>query len=140
MRTNTGARGIIDPATSIYRAVTIADIKKWGRLVEGLENIHMCTVPTPTDAPPETACVHGLGALLAATRKHIWVQPHSARTLPYLFDLKIARSGGEDRFKKRPCVSFIANPFTPFQFKAMDIQSGIALKASVEAMRTNAAC
>lgn len=120
--TNTGARNVIDPATDARRAVTKADIKRWGRLVESLDNIQMCAVPTPTDVPPETACVHGLEALLASTRKHIWVQPHSQETLPYLFDLAIARSGGGDRLNNRPCVSFIADSLTPLQFKPMDIE------------------
>lgn len=120
--TNTGARGIIDPFTNTYREVTKADIKKWGQLVEELENINMCAVPTATDAPPETVDVHGLATLLTATRKHIWIQPHRKETLPYLFELAIARSGGEEQFKKRPCVSFIADSLTPFKFKAMDIE------------------
>ncbi len=120
--TNTGARGIIDPVTNTHREVTTTDIKRWGCLVDGLENIHMCAVPTATDAPPETVDVHGLRALLTTTRKHIWVQPHNVETLPYLFDLAIARSGGAGPFKKRPCVSFIVDSFTPFQFKTMDME------------------
>jgi len=120
--TNTGARGIIDPASNTYREVTIADIERWGQLVEGLENIHMCAVPTATDAPPETVDVHGLATLLTATRKPIWIQPHREETLPFLFDLAIARSGGEEQFKERPCVSFISDSFTPFKFKAMDVE------------------
>jgi trimethylamine:corrinoid methyltransferase-like protein len=126
--TNTGARGIIDPVTGTLRDVTVDDVKKWGFLVDELSNIDMCAVPTPTDVPPETADVCGLGALLTTTRKHIWVQPHSASTLPYLFDLAIARSGGKDQLKKRPCVSFIVDSLTPFQFKAMDIE--VILRAS----------
>jgi len=128
MCTNTGARGIIDPVTGVLSDVTVADVKKWGCLVDGLANIDMCAVPTPTDVPPETADVHGLGALFSATRKHVWVQPHSESTLPYLFELAIARSGGETQLKKRPCVSFIVDSLTPFQFKAMDME--VILRAS----------
>jgi trimethylamine:corrinoid methyltransferase-like protein len=126
--TNTGARGIIDPATGVHRDVSVEDIKRWGRLVEDLVNIDMCAVPTPTDAPPETADVHGLAALSSATQKHIWVQPHSAKTLPYLFDLAMARSGGEAQLKLRPSVSFIVDSTSPFQFKSMDME--VILRAS----------
>jgi trimethylamine:corrinoid methyltransferase-like protein len=126
--TNTGARGVIDPLDGTLRDVTVEDVRKWGFLVEQLANIDMCAVPTPTDAPPETADVHGLGALCTSTRKHVWVQPHSASTLPHLFDLAIGRSGGKAQLKKRPCVSFIVDSLTPLQFKAMDLE--VILRAS----------
>lgn len=136
--TNTGARGIIDPYTGTYRAVTLTDVQKWGSMVEQLENIHMCAVPTPTDVPADTADVHGLRTLLTATRKHIWVQPHNIRTLSFLFDLALVISEGEGRLKKWPRVSFIADALTPFQFKEIDME--IILQAARFGIPIHASC
>ncbi|MBT4525067.1 MAG: hypothetical protein HOC24_00800 [Deltaproteobacteria bacterium] len=120
--TNTGARGIIDPQTGQYRLMTENDIRRIGNLVDQLPNIDVCAVPTATDAPPEAVDIHGLRALLESTNKHIWLQPHTDETLPYLFDLAISRSGGVENFKKRPNVSFMVTSLTPFKLKQMDME------------------
>jgi len=120
--TNTGARGIIDPKTGQYRLMTEADIRNIGYLVDRLEHIDICAMPTATDVPPEAVDIHGLRALLESTQKHIWLQPHTEQTLPYLFELAIARSGGLENFTKRPNVSFMVTSLTPYKFKSMDME------------------
>lgn len=120
--TNTGARGIIDPQNGKYRLMTENDIRRIGHLVDQLPNIDICAVPTATDVPPEAVDIHGLRALLESTNKHIWLQPHTEQTLPYLFDLAIARSGGIENFKKRPNVSFMVTSLTPYKLKQMDME------------------
>lgn len=120
--TNTGARNIVDPISGETRPVTRTAITRWGRLVEGLQQVNVCAVPTACDAPPEAVDIHGLRALALGTRKHIWVQPHSEATLPYLFRLAQARAGGAKQYRKRPSVSFMATSLTPFQFKSMDME------------------
>ena len=120
--TNTGARGIVDPQTGQYRLMTTTDIRKFGHLVDQLPHINVCAVPTATDAPPETVDIHGLRALLESTQKHIWLQPHTEKTLPYLFELATARSGGIENFEKRPNVSFMVTSLTPYKLKRMDME------------------
>ena len=120
--TGTGARGYLDPDTGKYRQLTIEDVHNWGRLVGSLENIDLCAFPTPTDAPPETVDVHSLNAVLKSTTKHVWIQPHTEQTLPYLLELCAARAGGKENLKKRPLASIIACSLTPFRFKSMDLE------------------
>ena len=120
--TGTGARGYLDPETGKYRPLTIEDVHSWGRLVGALENVDLCAFPTPTDAPPETVDIHSLNALLKSTTKHVWIQPHTEQTLPYLFELCAARAGGQENLKERPLASVIACALTPFRFKPMDIE------------------
>jgi trimethylamine:corrinoid methyltransferase-like protein len=120
--TGTGARGYLDPETGKYRPLTIEDVHSWGRLVGILENVDLCAFPTPTDAPPETVDVHSLNALLKSTTKHVWIQPHTEQTLPYLFELCAARAGGKENLKKRSLASVIACSLTPFRFKPMDVE------------------
>lgn len=135
--TGTGARGIIDPESGDYRGLTVSDVRRWGRLVNALDNIDLCAFPTPTDAPPETVDIHSLRALLENCEKHIWIQPHTEETLPYIFELAAARAGSRESLEERPIVSIIACSLTPFQFKSMDIevivqacQYGIPIHAS----------
>jgi trimethylamine--corrinoid protein Co-methyltransferase len=121
--TGTGARGYLEPETGAYRPLTLSDVRTWGRLAGALERIDLCAFPTPTDAPPETVDVHSLNALLQSTSKHVWIQPHTEQTLPYLFELCAARAGGKERLKAQPLASIIACSLTPFRFKAMDIEA-----------------
>jgi trimethylamine:corrinoid methyltransferase-like protein len=120
--TGTGARGYLDPDSGSYRPLCVEDVHTWGRLAGSLENIDLCAYPTPSDAPPQTVDVHALNALLRSTSKHVWIQPHTEQTLPYLFELCSARAGGVDQLKSCPLASIIACSLTPFRFKAMDIE------------------
>jgi trimethylamine:corrinoid methyltransferase-like protein len=122
MCTGTGGRGYLEPDTGRYRLLTTADVRSWGRLAGALENIDLCAFPTPTDVPPETVDVHSLNALLQSTTKHVWIQPHTEQTLPYLLELCAARAGGTDNLRSRPLASIIACSLTPFRFKPMDIE------------------
>jgi trimethylamine--corrinoid protein Co-methyltransferase len=120
--TGTGARGYLEPETGTYRPMTLSDVRSWGRLAGVLERIDLCAFPTPTDAPPQTVDVHSLNALLQSTSKHVWIQPHTEQTLPYLFELCAARAGGKERLRRHPLASIIACSLTPFRFKPMDIE------------------
>lgn len=120
--TGTGARGFIDPISGTYRRVTISDVGLWGGLANALENIDLCAFPTPTDVPAETVDVHSLKALLESSAKHIWIQPHTEASLPYLLELAAARAGGVEKLSDRPMVSIIACSLTPFRFKPMDVE------------------
>jgi trimethylamine--corrinoid protein Co-methyltransferase len=120
--TGTGGRGYLDPETGEHRPLVLADIHAWGRLAGALEHIDLCAFPTPTDAPPETVDVHSLNALLRSTIKHVWIQPHTEQTLPYLLDLCAARAGGKKNLEHHPLASIIACSLTPFRFKSMDIE------------------
>jgi trimethylamine--corrinoid protein Co-methyltransferase len=120
--TGTGGRGYLDPETGRYRPLTLADVRTWGQLAGALDHIDLCAFPTPTDVPPETVDVHSLSALLGSTTKHVWIQPHTERSLPYLFELCAARSGGKNHLRTQPLASIIACSLTPFRFKQMDIE------------------
>ena len=120
--TGTGGRGYLDPESGRYRPLTLADVRAWGQLAGALDHIDLCAFPTPTDAPPETVDVHSLAALLGSTTKHVWIQPHTEQSLPYLFELCAARSGGKKHLKSHPLASIIACALTPFRFKPMDIE------------------
>jgi len=66
--------------------------------------------------------VHALRALLESCSKHIWIQPHTEQTLPYLLELASAKAGGLEKLAQRPIASIIACALTPFRFKRMDME------------------
>ena len=122
VRTNTGARSYLEPRSGCYREVTIEDVGTWGRLVNALEHIDFCGLPFPSDVPVETADIHGLRKMLFNSLKHIWIQPYSASSLEFLFELVTLAAGGEERLRRRPLASFITCSLTPLKFKFMDLE------------------
>jgi trimethylamine--corrinoid protein Co-methyltransferase len=120
--TGTGARGIVDPETGEYRLMRAADAQRWGHLVSHLEHVDLCAFPTPTDVPPETADVHSLRAVLGSCTKHVWIQPHTEASLPFLLELVAVRAGGRESLARRPIASIIATALTPFVLKHMDVE------------------
>lgn len=119
-RTNTGAVGWLDPETGEHRRITSSDIAEWGRLADALDEVDFVAFPTPEDVPGATADVHALRTLLTVTGKHVWVQPYSAESVPFLMDLAVAAAGTVEKLRRRPPVSFVATSLTPFTFKEMD--------------------
>ena len=121
-RTGTGAHGWIDPETTDYRKVTRSDLAHWAKLVNHLDQISFIPFLFANDVPNETADVHGLSTLLNNTDKHVWVQPYSIGSIPYLLKMAELIAGGKQALKTNPVISIIACSLTPRCFKDMDIE------------------
>lgn len=121
-RTCTGAHGWIEPETGAYRKVTRNDLAEWARLVNHLDDIHFMPFLYADDVPTSTADIHGLFTLLTNTDKHVWIQPYSLASIPYLLRMAEAAAGGADRLKANPVASIIACSLTPRTFKSMDLE------------------
>lgn len=135
-RTGTGAHGFLDPETGVYRTVQLDDLVQWARLINHLDEISFLPFLFSTDVPMQVVDIHGLGALLKNTDKHIWVQPYSLESIDYLIQLGSAAAGGTRALSANPLISMIACSLTPRAFKRMDLevifrcaQSGIPIHA-----------
>ena len=135
-RTCTGAHGFLDPETGAYRTVQLDDLVQWARLINHLDEISFLPFLFSTDVPMQVVDIHGLGALLKNTDKHIWVQPYSLESIDYLIQLGSAVAGGTRALSANPLISMIACSLTPRAFKQMDLeiiyrcaQSGIPIHA-----------
>jgi trimethylamine:corrinoid methyltransferase-like protein len=135
-RTGTGAHGWIDPETNGYRKVTKADLAQWAALVNRLDQIDFMPFLFAEDVPVETADIHGLHTLLVNCDKHIWVQPYSTGSIPYLLEMAETVAGGKAAFRANPVISIIACSLTPRSFKSMDIE--IILQAARAAVPIHA--
>jgi trimethylamine:corrinoid methyltransferase-like protein len=121
-RTGTGAHGFLDPETGKYRTVQLEDLVQWARLINHLDEINFLPFLFSTDVPMEVVDIHGLGALLKNTDKHIWVQPYSLESIDYLIQLGSAAAGGTNALSTNPLISMIACSLTPRAFKHMDLE------------------
>ena len=122
LRSCTGAYNYLDPETGAHRKVTLADVAAWARLITALDEISFCGSPFPGDVPVETADIHALRAMAANTDKHVWIQPYSLESVPYLIDMATVAAGGEDRMRERSPASIFATALTPFGMKPMDLE------------------
>lgn len=120
-RTCTGGHSWLDP-DGTYRRVTLADMAKWSKLANALDEIGFVAFLYPDDAPVYSADVHSMVNVMKNTDKHVWVQPYEAKNVDYLIKLGAAGAGGLGALKSNPVMSFIACSLTPRLFKHMDLE------------------
>jgi trimethylamine:corrinoid methyltransferase-like protein len=112
-----------DPDTGGFRDVTEELFAEWCQLVEVLPNIDACAIQTPMDVPPETADVHGLNVQLQNTSKPLNVLAYCMESVPYLFELLLARAGSEEALRERPLLWFDPTSLSPLVYKDMDLET-----------------
>ena len=95
---------------------------EWCQLVEVLPNIHVCAIQTPMDVPPETADVHALNIQLQNTSKPLMLLAYCLESVPYLFELMLARAGSAEALRKRPLLLMNPTSLSPLVYKGMDME------------------
>ena len=73
------------------------------------------------DAPPETADVHGLNVQLQNTSKPLMLLAYCYESVPYLFELMLARAGSAEALRKRPLLLINPTSLSPLVYKDMDM-------------------
>jgi trimethylamine:corrinoid methyltransferase-like protein len=121
-RCATGPRDYVTPRTNQYREVRLSDIIDWIRLADALENIDFCASPSAEDRPAATRDLYALKTMLENTDKHIWVQPFSEGSLPYIAAMACVVAGGESELKRRPIISMTLGATAPLAYKSMDVE------------------
>ncbi|HET6495928.1 MAG TPA: trimethylamine methyltransferase family protein [Thermoleophilia bacterium] len=110
-----------DPDVGDYVANTTERFAEWCQLVEQLPNINVCAIQTPMDVPPETADVHGLNVQLQNTSKPLMLLAYCHESVPYLFELMLARAGSAEALRKRPLLLINPTSLSPLVYKDMDM-------------------
>ena len=93
-----------DPSTGGFHDVTEERFAEWCQLIEVLPNIDACAIQTPMDAPAETADIHALNVQLQNTSKPLNLLAYCRESVPYLFELILARAGSEEALRERPLL------------------------------------
>lgn len=110
-----------DPDAGDYIENTHERFAQWCRLVEKLPNIHVCAIQTPMDAPPATADVHALNVQLQNTSKPLMLLAYCYESVPYLFELMLARAGSAEALRERPLLLINPTSLSPLVYKDMDM-------------------
>jgi len=112
-----------DPESGSFVDVTKESFAEWCRLVEVLPNIDACAIQTPMDVPAETADVHALNIQLQNTSKPLNILAYCLETVPYFYELLLARAGSEEALRERPLVFIDPTSLSPLVYKAMDLET-----------------
>jgi trimethylamine--corrinoid protein Co-methyltransferase len=122
-RTMTGGEYYIDLNDGKYRKATLSDAKDWAVVVDGMEDIDICTLPYYYDANLNMSArdVHGLEIMLENTGKHILVDSYGKQNVEYMIKLGIAERGSKEELKRRPRFSLMIGPVPPLSYHANSI-------------------
>jgi len=113
----------LDPDSGEFHDNTEELFAEWCRLIEVLPNIDACAIQTPMDVPPETADIHALNVQLQNTSKPLNLLAYCMESVPYLFELLLARAGSEEALRERPLAWFDPTSLSPLVFKDMDLET-----------------
>lgn len=120
-RSATGAQGILDMDNN-HRYVKQEDVKNWVKVIDALDELDICSVPTPSDVPANARDIYALKCALENTQKHIMVQPYSEKGLEHLATMAVMVAGGKDSFKENPNISMACCVTPPLSIKFMDVE------------------
>ena len=128
VRNGSSSPYFVDPYTNKYLKMTIDLMRKSAQIWELLDEVDVCALHSPQDAPEETADIHGLKAFLENTYKHINMHPYSVESIQYLIELGLVAAGSKEAPREKPILSFTPNVLNPLALK--DIDAEVILQAS----------
>ncbi|MBR3867337.1 MAG: trimethylamine methyltransferase family protein [Butyricicoccus sp.] len=123
-RTNTGAPNYRTPDGDVH-SFRLEEAEAWFTLANSLSNIDFVALPSVAgakDVPLEAVDLYALERALQISQKHIWIQPYETASVQGLIDMAAAASGGADKLREKPIVSFIACSVPLLSFKHMDAE------------------
>ncbi len=107
---------IIDPYTGQHRETTKADVAASALLADYLGEIDVYERAVgASDAPIETVQLHNAEAWLPNTSKHGFMGSGNGYLTKKLVEMAAAVTGGKDKLRERPIISFITCPISPLQ-------------------------
>ena len=97
------------------------DLVETTKLIDGLENIHVCGGISPEDVPHATRDVRTVEVMLENTGKHLHISPYNRQNVEHIADLLLVLVG-RDELKKRPLVSFLNSCLSPLYYQESEIE------------------
>lgn len=123
-RSNTGAPNFRTVTGNVH-PVRLSEAEQWFALINALENIDFCALPSVVadeGGVPEAVDLYALDKALQVSRKHVWIQPYETCNVHGLISLAAAAAGGLDKLHEKPFVSFISCSVPLLTFKHMDAE------------------
>lgn len=110
---------IYEPDTDNKRLATVGDLRKIGKLVDHMENIHIYMLPTyPSELPVEQVDVNRFFAGLSNSSKHIMGGVYTVEGVEQVIRMAEMIAGSEEALRQRPLVSMIACVMSPLKMDA----------------------
>ena len=113
VRSSGGAEGYFDLRTRVYRRTTLADLKEWTRLLDGLPNVTICGGFSPTDASGQFRDVLVVKTMMENSGKHLFLNPSNYRDLKAIIDMGLVIRGDKNALKDRPPITCLTSVTSP---------------------------
>ena len=113
VRSTSGAEGYIDLKSRKYRLGTGEDLIEWTRLLDGLENIHICGGHFPIDAPMHTRDVLNVKTILENTNKPVFVNPYDLESFKAMVEIAMVVQGGKEELRQSPLMTILTSATAP---------------------------
>jgi len=98
------------------RKTTVSDVARTAQLVDGLDNVHFFVIPChPSDVAPEDVDVNRFYHAINNTTKPIMGGILSEKGLRRVIEMAAEISGGLDRLREKPFISFISSIISPLK-------------------------
>ena len=98
---------VLDLETGAARESTLADVAKFGRLADALDNIHFyLRACVARDIPVDLLDINTFYAAITNTTKHVTVNAFSVQTVREIIELAALIAGSREALQARPIVSF----------------------------------
>ncbi len=111
---------VIDLETSERRPTLLNDIIDLVRLIDKLDNIKFCVVPSEaTDIPLEYVDVNNIFCAICNTEKHIMDGVSSSDNLKIILQIAERIAGSKEKFLERPFLSIITNVISPLKIDTL---------------------
>jgi len=115
-RTPTGCTHVLDSETGVFRESNINDLKKFARLIDGLDQIdYSGCILFPQVINPKIRDLYATEILLENTEKHVMTQLYYVKSLTYLHEMAKLIVPDEKERRKRPPISLTVSPTSPLQ-------------------------
>lgn len=107
---------IVDKDSNEIRETVKADVADSARIVDALDDVDVYERAMGAhDVPQEVQPLHNAEAFLTNTTKHCFHGPGNGRLMRAAIDIAAAISGGIDKLRARPLISFNTCPVSPLK-------------------------
>ena len=105
-----------DLYTGEHRDSTKQDVADSALLIDYLNNVDVYERALASrDKPPQVLDLHNAHAALTHTTKHIFLGPGDRNQLTKIVEMLAVISGGKDKLRERPLLTFVTSPVSPLR-------------------------
>lgn len=113
VRPITGTYRYVDLNNRTHRLGTGKDLQEWTRLLDALNNIHLCSGFLPDDVPKESRVLFMVKTMLENTTKPVTSAVDDPKQFKTMIDMAIAIRGDKKTLRERPLLCCLTSATSP---------------------------